>query len=425
MSTVTEAATPAKRRAVWVDRIRPAKRRRELPDRSNGAVAGLYLLVQPSGRKSWAVRFRLHGRSHKFTLGGYPAISLADARAQAGEALALVHKGIDPATALRHEDAAPTFESVAREFVVRYLKSKNRSWRETSRLLGLRPKGDDLVVREGGLVDRWSKRRIDEIRRDEVIAALDDIVDRGAPYVANRSLAHLRKLFNWALPRYRLVENPCRGVQPPSEEKSRDRVLSDDELKRVWLAAVALGWPFGPLVQLLILTGARREEVAAIEWSEIDLARKLWTLPPDRVKNKRRHEVPLSPPVLAIIEALPRKTSKLVFTTNGKTPVSGHARTKEKLDELSKVRQWRVHDLRRTVASGMAGLKVAVPVVEKVLNHTSGTFRGIVGVYQRHHFSDEKREALEAWAAYVERLVNPLADNVVDLRAAQVTSGAA
>jgi hypothetical protein len=292
MFSAAEDAAPAQRRAAWVDRIRPAKRRRELPDRGNGSVVGLYLIVQPSGRKSWAVRFRLHGKGHKFTLGSYPAISLADARAQAGEALGLVHRRINPATALRQEDDAPLFEAVVREFITRYAKPKNRGWVETARLLGLRAAGDDLVVIEGGLVKRWGKRRLSDIRRDEVIAALDDIVDRGAPYVANRTLAFLRKLFNWALPRYRLAENPCRGVQPPGEERSRERVLSDEELKAVWLAARKLGWPFGPIVQLLILTGARREEVGAMQWSEIDIDRKLWTLPPDRVKNKQRHEVP-------------------------------------------------------------------------------------------------------------------------------------
>jgi integrase len=426
MFSAAEDAAPAQRRAAWVDRIRPARKRRELPDRGNGSVAGLYLIVQPSGRKSWAVRYRHAGKSHKFTLGNYPAISLADARAQAGEAWALVHRGTNPATALRHEDEQqPSFEAVVREFVTRHAK-KNRAWREQARIIGLRAAGDDLVVIEGGLVKRWGKRQLADIRRDEVVAALDDIIDRGAPYVANRTLAHLRKLFNWALPRYRLAENPCRGVQPPGEEHSRDRVLSDEELQRVWLAAGKIGGPFGAVVQLLILTGARLNEVARMEWSELDVERRLWTLPASRAKNKRRHEVPLSAAALAIIEARPRGKGRFVFsTTHGRTAVVGHDGVKVRLDALSGVTGWRLHDLRRTVASGMAGRKIALPVIEKVLNHSSGSFRGIVGVYQRHEFADEKREALDAWAAHVERLVNPPADNVVDLRTAQVTSGAA
>jgi integrase len=420
-----EEAAPAERRAAWVDRIRSAKKRRELPDRGNGAVAGLYLIVQPSGRKSWAVRFRLHGRGHKFTLGSYPAISLADARAQAGEALALVHRRIDPATALRQQqDEAPSFEDVVREFITRYAK-KNRTWPETARLLGLRVTGDELTVIKEGLVDRWRKRRLDDIRRSEIIAVLDDIAAR-APYVANRTLAALHRLFGWAAPRYRLSENPCRGIEPPGEETSRERVLTDDELRRVWLAADRLGWPFGPIVRLLILTGARRREVGAMEWSEIDVERRLWVLPPERTKNKRQHEVPLSEPALEIIAGLKRSKSRYVFsTTHGQSSVVGYDGAKAKLDKFSKVRGWRLHDIRRTVASGMAGLMINLPVIEKVLNHTSGTFRGVLAVYQRHTFADEKRAALDAWAAHVERIINPPEDNVVDFRAAQVTSGTA
>jgi len=257
-------------------------------------------------------------------------------------------------------------------------------------------------------------------------ASNDDIVDRGAPYVANRTLAHLRKLFNWALPRYRLGESPCKGVEPPSEERSRDRVLTDDELQRVWLAADKLGWPFGPIVRLLILTGARREEVGAMEWSEIDFDRRLWTLPPERTKNKQRHEVPLSTATLEILQGLKRSKSKYVFsTTHGRSSVVGYDGAKARLDKLSGVKAWRLHDIRRTVASGMAGLKIALPVIEKCINHTSGTFRGVLAVYQRHKFADEKREAFDVWAAHVGRLVNPPADNVVDFPATQVTSGAA
>jgi integrase len=408
---MTSVAQEAAARAAWVDRIRPAKDRRELPDRGNGSVVGLYLLVQPSGRKSWAVRYRLHGKSHKFTLGNYPAIPLADARAQAGEALGLVYKGVNPATVLHAADV-PDFETVVRDFIARHAK-KNRSWIEAARLLGLRP---DLAVIDGGLVERWGKRRIDDVTREEIVAMLDDIAAR-APYVANRTLAYLRKFYNWALPRYRLADSPCKGVQPPGKERSRDRVLDDAELKRVWIAAGNLGWPFGDITRLLILTGQRLNEVACMEWSEVDLDAKLWTLPRGRVKNDKGHTVPLSQTAIEIIERLPRHQRLLFAGRNGKAPVRGFARPKAKLDELSGVTGWRLHDIRRTVASGMAGLKIALPVIEKVLNHSSGTFRGIVAVYQRHSFADEKRRALDVWAAFVEALVTDApADNVVDMR---------
>jgi integrase len=164
----------------------------------------------------------------------------------------------------------------------------------------------------------------------------------------------------------------------------------------------------------------RLNEVARMEWSEVDLDAKLWTLPRGRVKNDEGHTVPLSSAAIMIIEPLSRRErkDKFLFSALRGEPVRGFARPKTKLDELSGVSGWRLHDLRRTVASGMAGLKIALPVIEKCLNHSSGTFRGIVGVYQRHRFADEKRDALEAWAAHVERLINPV-DNVVPMQAAK------
>jgi integrase len=368
----------------------------------------LYLIVQPTGRKSWAVRFRLHGKSRKHTLGSYPAIGLAEARSQAGEALRLVHRGINPESV--KQTAAPSFESVVRDFIERHAK-KNRSWTEAARLLGLRPQ---LTFIEGGLIERWGKRPVDDIRRDEIVALLDDIAER-APYVANRTLAYLRKLYNWATPRYRLTSNPCQGVSAPGKERSRDRVLTDEELRRVWLAAGEIGYPFGDVVRLLILTGQRLNEVAQMEWSEIDLDAKLWTLPRGRVKNDRGHTVPLSAAAIEIIERLPRKGALVFNGRSGRMASGSVSRFKEKLDQLSGVKTWRLHDLRRTTASGMAGLKIALPVIEKCLNHSSGTFKGVLGIYQRHEFAAEKADALEAWGNFITTLIEGRLANVTRL----------
>jgi integrase len=426
-----EQSVSAAARAAWVDRIRPTKKRRELPDRSAGKVTGLYLIVQPSGAKSWALRYRLAGKARKLTIGTCAAFTLGQAREQARSALNMVARGHDPIAAKQQRDEEQaSFEAVARAFIDRYAigpkgrgAPRNRSWHQQARLLGLRPsKEGDLVVIKGGLVDSWAKRRLGGIRRDEIVALLDDIADR-APIQANRTFSCLHAMFAWALGRYRLAENPCKGVDPPAKERPRDRVLSDAELRAVWKAAGEIGWPFGPIVRLLILTGQRRAEVAGMEWSEIDLERKVWTLPRGRVKNDEGHTVPLSSAAIEIIEQLPRKGKqpRLVFCTmrmRGKAPTprppSGFHRAKDRLDALSGVEQWRIHDIRRSVASGMAGLKVALPVIEKVMNHSSGSFRGIVGVYQRHTFADEKREALEAWARKV-------VEEIVDGRPANVT----
>jgi integrase len=207
-----------------------------------------------------------------------------------------------------------------------------------------------------------------------------------------------------------LLPPPCAGVKPPTAERARDRVLSDEELRLVWQAADKLGGAFAPLVKLLALTGQRRDEVARMRWEEVGIENRLWTLPAERTKNNQPHEVPLSNAALAILEKVPRvKESPFVLTTNGgASPASGYSKNKRRLDALLPLDMppWRLHDLRRTCASGMARLGINLPVIEKVLNHASGSFAGIVGVYQRHSFADEKRAALEAWGRHVEGLIS-------------------
>jgi integrase len=246
--------------------------------------------------------------------------------------------------------------------------------------------------------------------------------------MANRVLSAVRKLFNWCLSRDVIQISPCTLISPPAPERSRDRILDDVELRRVWNAAEAEGWPFGPLVKLLVLTGQRLSEVGGMRWDEINKDQRLWTLPAERVKNGIRHEVPLSETAMAIIDTLPhiKTTKNFVFTTRRDAAVSGFSRAKDSLDAAiaaalpegdRQLDDWVFHDLRRTMASGMARLGIQIPVIEKILNHTSGTFRGIVGVYQRHSYSEEKRKALEVWASFVQSIVTGRSvTNVVSLK---------
>jgi integrase len=417
-------------------------RRLEIPD---GRLPGLYLIVQPSGAKSWAVRYRHGGKSRKLTMASYPAVDLKEARDAARSAMQRVQKGGDPAKEKKFErrraaDNADTFAAVALNFIVKYQAPKNRSWKGTARLLGYVPDPgkpaatDDpetYVALSGSLVSksRWGERKISDIRRFEVIAALEDVTKlgsaktrpgatrRGAPIAANRLLSALRKLFNWALERDLTATTPCAGVKALAPEQSRDRWLNDGELRAVWRASVKAGWPFGPVLQLLILTGQRRDEVAGMRWSELDFEARQWSLPRGRVKNNSGHDVPLSDAAFDILKAVvPIEGSDFVFTTTGTTPISGFSKIKARIDAAVEFDDWRMHDLRRTVASGMGDLRIALPVIEKVLNHVSGSFRGIVGVYHRNKFADEKRHALDAWAAHVMRIVMVQPDNVISLR---------
>jgi len=390
-----------------VENVKPdLARRLELPD---GALPGFYLVVQPSGAKSWAVRYRVEGKPKKFTLGPYPRLKLSDAREQARTALRLASEGLDPAalriTAEREADAATKlrFGAVVVEFIERYAKPRNRTWPETERLL---TKAD---------LAPWQDRDLRSISRQEILTLLDLMVERGAPIQANRLVAALRRFFGWAVERGLLDASPIASLKPPSAEAHRDRVLSDEELRAIWLAADEIGYPFGRAVQLMILTGQRRSEVLEAEWREVDLERELWSIPRERAKNGSGHVVPLAPAAIDLISNLPRIGSRptLLFTTNGSTPFSGVSKAVERLSVLTskhlnsgyEIAPWRLHDLRRTFATGCARLGVPLHVVEKCLNHTSGTFSGIVAVYQRHDFINERKQALADWSRHVADVV--------------------
>lgn len=384
-----------------IESFKPGPARREIPD---GHTRGLFYVLQPSGAASWAFRYRFAGKPKKLTIGPYPAIDLPAARKLAGEAAQAIARNEDPASAKKaakeaaRVEALPVrdlVETVVDNFIERYAKKHTResSWRETDRIL----------KRE--VIGAWEGRRLSQIGRADVHDLLDKIVDRGAPIAANRTLAAFRRMCGWAVERGITDTSPCEKVRAPAAENSRDRVLSDDEIKRAWGAFEAIGWPFGPLAKLLLLTGARRDEVADARWSEIDFDKKIWTIAKERAKNGVAHEIPLSAAADSILKVLPRigdgKKSDLVFTTNGKTAVSGFSGAKEQLDsaildtlraeavkrgddpkDVKAPERWTLHDLRRTAASGIAGRGIAPHVVEAVLNHKSGTIKGGGGCLQ-------------------------------------------
>ena len=348
------------------------------------------------------------------TLGSWPIIDLASARELAREALTKVLTGVDPAavTDRQNGESSQRIENVCEEFIERYLgpNTKSSTMREMTRLL------------RRNVVPAWKGRLIVDISRRDVIALLDTMIARKAPVSANRLLAVLRRMFNWAIERDLRSDSPCDRVRAPTHEQARDRLLSNSEIGSLWRACNILGWPFGPLFQLLILTGQRREEVAGIRWSELDLERCLWILPHHRAKNNTEHLVPLSEGVMTILRSLPRlgHVNDFVFSTTGRTTVSGFSRAKLRIDVLMQAEQskplqvhtshsghtsWRNHDLRRTMATRMAGLGADLVVVEKILNHTSGSLGGVVGVYQRHSYLEEKRVELEKWSQFVKEIV--------------------
>jgi integrase len=393
--------------ALGIEKLKPGKSRREIADDPIPGLSGkLFLLIQPSGSRSWAVRYWQQKR-HKLTLGDYPAISLADARKLTRLVLTLVAEGKDPRLTVRRiggaADSAELFPAIVRLFVERHARPRNRRWWESARLLGMRVETDDTMTPiPGGLCDRWALTRVGDITRRDIIDFLDGLAAT-SPISANRHLAALRKFFNWCVSRDMIAGSPCAGVKAPSPERSRDRVLSHDEIRALWRAADAEGWPFGHITKLLILTGQRRDEIAGMLHSEVDAKAALLTLTPDRTKNARPHVVPLSPPALEILQAMPRiEGCRYVFSTNGRTPASGFSKSKTRIDAaMGDVAPWRLHDLRRVFSTGCNDLKVPPHIVERILNHVSGTFKGVAGIYNKAEYLDEKRAALEAWAAHV------------------------
>jgi integrase len=234
------------------------------------------------------------------------------------------------------------------------------------------------------------------------------IEQRGAPVAANKALKSIKTFLRWCVGRAVIDQSPAEGVPLPAKEVARDRVLDDEELARVILAARQIGGPYGGIVELLAFTGQRREEVARLPWEELDLARRIWTIPKSRTKNAKAHVVHLSEQSLAVPTRADRN-SPLVFSLLGTKPFQDFSRAKRQLDQLSGVTGWRLHDLRRTCVSGMARLGIAPHVADKVLNHKSGTISGVAAVYQRHEFLAERQEALERWGTHVARIVSEVA----------------
>jgi integrase len=314
---------------------------------------------------------------------------------------------------------ADTLGAVARDYLERHHRKNNR---ESTFLEAKR----DL---ERNVLPKWRGRPIASISRRDASDLIDGIIARGAEVQGNRTLARLRALFNWAIEKDRVAASPVARMKPPTQEHPRDRVLSDDELRWLWQACSEIGWPFGPLVQFLLLTAQRRDEVAGMAGAEIDLVQRVWTIPRHKAKNDRLHEVGLSEATMEVLRSLPRSGDGLVFTTTGETAVSGFSRAKRRLDiamlkakrqELGNrkgdaIARWTLHDLRRTAATGMARLGFPPHVVDKVLNHVSGTIRGVAAVYNRFEYFEERRAALTAWGRYVDNLVTPAVSNVIAL----------
>jgi integrase len=446
--------------AASVARFRKTNEPREIPD---GACTGLYLLIYPSGRKSWALRYRRPGdnRTAKLTLGsvfdsvdGEPDIkpvigghlSLKSAHLLVAELKHEISLGRDPGLAHAAKKRAiatsDKFSGAAVDFIELHAKRETRRWKSTARYLGLQPKvdGNGLETIPKGLADRWRDKPINEIDTDLIHHVVDEAREKGVPGLARRRkdgpsesqalamYAAISSMFTWMKGKRRLRQNPVDDVEKPKASRKRSRVLIDcdreppdwAELILFWKATESLSNPFAPMLKLLLLTGCRLNEVAGMRRSELSDDGMVWIIPESRTKNKEQHTVflpELARKLIASVETI----GEFVFSTNERTPVAGFSKQKKKLDAVMlaerKIMPWVLHDIRRTTATGMATVGIAPHIVEVCLNHISGVKSGVAGVYNRAKYAAEKKAAFERWAAHIEGLVEGRsAGNVTSMR---------
>jgi integrase len=396
--------------AIAVQRMRPPPTGRK--ETFDAKVAGLFLRVTKTGNKSWGLDFRINGKRERLMLGSYPVVGLDDARAASMDALRAVRDGRNPAAekrAAKQSTLSPdTFRAVADQFVERYAKKNNRSWRETERIFNVY------------VTPVWKDRPLADIRRPDLIHLLDRVEDKNGAVMADAVLAQVRKLFNWALDRSIIETTPIARVQRRTKpkERARKRWLDKHEIKAVWSAADKAGYPFGPFVKLLLLTGQRRSEVANMRWDEI--TNGVWTIPSTKTKNKQEHEVPLPQMAIDLLNRIPNTGDYVFLSGRSKAgnPISGFSKAKITLDRHindsgESLEPWGYHDLRRTVRTHMSRLNVTSGVAERVINHTP---QGVEAIYDRHGYLEEKRKALATWAASLALILNDKPnDNVVEL----------
>ncbi len=392
--------------------------RREISD----TTPGLVLRITDQGFKSFAVYYRWpdplgdRPKQTRLTFGDWPTIDLETARGKARRVRSWVKQGLDPKLHLAAEVATEradadranrsllTFGDLAES----YIKRECPKLAQGENYAG-------TIRRE--LIAAWGRRHASDLRRRDLTAVTDRIIDSGRPAVAFRVHEIAKRIYSWALDRGEVETHPFAGMRPPVKKEPRRRVLTDGEMQALWIAWEGQAYPFGRLQQVLLLTGQRRSEVAGMRWREIDLEAATWIIPAERSKSKREHLVPLGSMAMAILETLPTwdEGDYVLSTRGGVTPVSGFGKAKLMADGASGVTGWRLHDLRRTCRTRLAALGVPEIVAERVLNHAP---KGLSAVYNVHDYATEKAEALQAWDSALQLIIDPPA-NVVSLDGAR------
>ena len=363
---------------------------------------GFGIRVFPTGKKSWVFMYRLQGKLHRLTLGQYPNMSVAEAHAEHGKALTTLEKGIDPGeekvTQNVTDRKAPTVESLVSTYIEKWAKPRKRSWEEDERML----KKDVIPI--------WGNRKAHSISKKDVIGLLDNVVNRGATITANRTLAVIRRMFNFAVERDILKTTPCYRIKAPFKENKNDRVLSEKEIQTLWngLNKASILQLTRLAVKLQLVTAQRKWEIVSSEWHEFDLKNKWWNIPKEKAKNGIAHRVPLSEIAMSILLELKKISgeSQWVFQSPRTVQHIGseainHA-IRKNFHCFKDAKHFTPHDLRRTAATYMTSLGTPRLVVSKILNHVESS---ITSIYDKHSYDKEKREAMDKWSKKLKQIL--------------------
>jgi integrase len=362
-------------------------------------LPGFGLRLRAGGKRTWLAQYRIGAKQRRVSLGTVENTDADEARRRAKTTLSKVHLGQDPQDEKNdtRARAAVTLRAIIDSYLVRHAE--------------IRLKKNSLIEVRRYLCVLWSplhETAVHSVTRATVAARLAEIAGANGPYAANRARAALSSFYGWAIGEGLTDINPVVGTNKATAETARDRVLGDDELALVWRHAGA--GDYGAIIRLLILTGQRREEIGGMLWDELDLEAGLWSIGSARTKNRKAHDVPLSPAAVAILRAIPRREGREYVFGAGAGAFQGWSNSKSALDARiaqagGKGSPWRLHDIRRTVATRLGDMKVLPHVVEAVLNHISGHKAGVAGIYNRAVYAAEKREALDRWAQRVLEIV--------------------
>jgi integrase len=373
----------------WLDKLKAPAQREDYRDRS---TKGLQLRVGTTGVRSFSYVYRIGRKMGRVSLGKYPDFSLKAARDKTNEYRRLVALGVDPRSEKNEKikKEQMTVGLMVEEFIEKYAKPKNSSWKQAESNLRLY------------LISALGKKPIHEVTRPDIHQILDDLVGRGKHTAANRALAHTRKFFGWLVERGYLDYSPAAYIKPRHQEQEREKVLTEGEIRAIWIASEAMSGPYSAWIKLLLLCGQRRLETASLRRSQI--IDNCWHLSGADTKNKQLHIVPLSKQAMALVERLLKQDGEFLIKTGrtGDKPVNGFSKAKAQLDRLSGVQDWKFHDIRRTVATNLSKLGVDRFLLQRIVNHTDS---GVTAIYDRYSYLEEKREALQRWADRLDDII--------------------